>query len=115
VLELPPAAPLVMAIDGLAQRARLGPLPVAPPGDVPTPDAPPAFDLGLTAREREVLALLGRGRTNSEIGEALVISPKTASVHVTNIMRKLGVGRRVEAAAVAHRVGLANATPAPAH
>lgn len=115
VLELPPAAPLVMAIDGLAQRARLGPLPVAPPGDVRTPDAPPAFDLGLTAREREVLALLGRGRTNSEIGEALVISPKTASVHVTNIMRKLGVGRRVEAAAVAHRVGLANATPAPAH
>jgi DNA-binding CsgD family transcriptional regulator len=62
-------------------------------------------------REREVLALVGRGCTNGEIGTALFISPKMASVHVSNIMRKLGVRRRVEAAAVAHRLGL-DAEPA---
>jgi DNA-binding CsgD family transcriptional regulator/tetratricopeptide (TPR) repeat protein len=100
--ELPPCAPLVTAIEGLAQRARLPALPSS------GADEPPAVDLGLTEREQEVLALLGRGRTNSEIGAALVISPKTASVHVTNIMRKLGVRRRVEAAGVAHRLGLLN-------
>jgi ATP/maltotriose-dependent transcriptional regulator MalT len=104
--DLPPSAPLVSAIEGLAQRARLAPLPSSESSDA---DDVPAVDLGLTLREQEVLALLGRGRTNSEIGAALVISPKTASVHVTNIMRKLGVRRRVEAASVAHRLGLLDA------
>jgi DNA-binding CsgD family transcriptional regulator len=62
---------------------------------------------GLTDREREVLLLLADGRSNPEIAQALFISPKTASVHVSNILAKLGVGGRVEAAAVVHRLGVA--------
>ena len=61
---------------------------------------------GLTEREREVLLLLANGRSNPEIAQALFISPKTASVHVSNILAKLGVGGRVEAAAVVHRLGV---------
>ena len=53
----------------------------------------------LTDRERQVLALLADGRTNREIGAALYMSPKTASVHVTHILEKLGVQTRVQAAA----------------
>jgi DNA-binding NarL/FixJ family response regulator len=63
----------------------------------------------LTDRELAVLKLLGQGKTNSEIGAALFISRKTASVHVTNILRKLGVGTRVQAAAVAERADLLQA------
>ena len=63
---------------------------------------------GLTDREREVLALLAAGRSNPEIARALFISAKTASVHVSNILAKLGVSRRVEAAAIAHRLGAAD-------
>ena len=63
--------------------------------------------LGLTSREAEVLALVAVGRTNREIGAELYVSEKTASVHVSNILRKLGVTNRVEAAAVAQRVGIA--------
>ena len=61
---------------------------------------------GLTARERDVLRLLAQGATNTEIGTRLFISGKTASVHVSAILRKLGVRSRVEAAAVAQRRGL---------
>jgi DNA-binding NarL/FixJ family response regulator len=53
-----------------------------------------------------VLRLLGEGRTNRQIGEALFISPKTVSVHVSRIFRKLGVENRTEAAAAARRAGL---------
>ena len=60
---------------------------------------------GLSAREREVLALLLEGRTNREIGQALFISETTASVHVTHIMDKLGVTSRGAAAAAAVRAG----------
>lgn len=60
----------------------------------------------LTPREREVLALVAEGRTNGEVAKALFISTKTASVHVSNILAKLGVASRTEAAAVAHRHGL---------
>ena len=74
--------------------------------DAATPDEEaPAF--ALTPREREVLALVADGRTNRQIAAELFISEKTASVHVSNILAKLGVGNRAEAAAVAHRVGLA--------
>ena len=59
---------------------------------------------GLTGRESEVLALLAEGRTNREIGEALFITEKTASVHVSNILAKLGVSNRGEAAAVAREL-----------
>lgn len=61
----------------------------------------------LTAREREALALVKEGRSNRQIARKLRISEKTASVHVSNVLRKLGVGSRTEAAAAAHRMGLA--------
>jgi len=61
---------------------------------------------GLSGREREVLGLISQGRTNREIGQRLFISQKTVGVHVGNILAKLGVSGRVEAAAVAIRLGL---------
>jgi DNA-binding NarL/FixJ family response regulator len=60
----------------------------------------------LTARELEVLGLLVEGRSNRQIAEQLFISNKTASVHVTNLLAKLGVHSRLEAAAMARRLGL---------
>jgi DNA-binding CsgD family transcriptional regulator/tetratricopeptide (TPR) repeat protein len=70
------------------------------------PARPKAAAFGLSPREREVLLLLAAGRTNREIGERLFISQKTVGVHVGNILSKLGVSGRVEAAAVAIRLGL---------
>jgi DNA-binding NarL/FixJ family response regulator len=58
-----------------------------------------------TAREREVLALIADGRTNRQIAQELFIAEKTASVHVSNILGKLGAASRGEAAALAHRAG----------
>jgi DNA-binding NarL/FixJ family response regulator len=66
----------------------------------------PLARLGLTVREQEVLALLATGRTNRQIAETLFISPKTATLHVSNILSKLGVTNRVEAATIAHRLGV---------
>jgi DNA-binding CsgD family transcriptional regulator len=83
-------------IGALSQRAGFA---VAPP-----PEKSPVA--GLTPREIEVLQLVAAGRSNGEIGTALFISTKTASVHVSNILAKLGVSGRGEAAAVAHRIGL---------
>jgi DNA-binding NarL/FixJ family response regulator len=57
----------------------------------------------LTEREREVLDLLAEGRSNREIAAALFIAPKTASVHVSNILGKLSAASRTEAAAIARR------------
>ena len=71
------------------------------PGPAETPSL-----YGLTARELAVLRLVAAGRTNAQIGAELYISPKTAGVHVTNILRKLGVTNRVRAAALAERAGL---------
>jgi DNA-binding CsgD family transcriptional regulator len=62
--------------------------------------------LGLTPREAEVLMLVSAGRTNRQIGEELFVSEKTASVHVSNILRKLGVSSRIDAAAIAQRLGV---------
>lgn len=85
----------------LAARARLS----LDPGEPAAPPAPePAF--GLTGRERDVLRLVARGRTNRAIAEELFISPKTASVHVSRILTKLGASSRTEAAALAHRLRL---------
>ncbi|WP_433386758.1 helix-turn-helix transcriptional regulator [Micromonospora sp. KLBMP9576] len=67
----------------------------------------------LTRREREVLLLVAEGHSNSRIAERLFISPKTASVHVSRIIAKLGVRNRVEAAALAHRLGLLGEPTAP--
>jgi DNA-binding NarL/FixJ family response regulator len=71
---------------------------------LPAPDDDP---FGLTPREREVLAMVAEGATNREIGERLFMAEKTASVHVSRILAKLDVRSRTEAAAVAHRHGLA--------
>ena len=94
--------PLVDWVDALARRGRLtldAPK-VAADRDLPHESADP---WGLSPREREVLALLAEGRTNRQIGEALFISGKTASVHVTHILDKLGVSSRTEAALLAGR------------
>jgi len=97
-------APLLAQIRALAQRARI---PLQAPAATPQ-DSPPATmaPYGLTERERAVLRLLAAGRTNAQIGAELYISPKTASVHVTSILRKLAVSGRVQAAALAERAGL---------
>jgi DNA-binding CsgD family transcriptional regulator len=95
--------PLSRAIGELASRARID---LAQPSPTPTPPSPTSTPFGLTERELAVLALVGQGRTNSEIGAALFISAKTASVHVTNILRKLQVSSRVQAAAIAAQAGL---------
>jgi DNA-binding CsgD family transcriptional regulator/tetratricopeptide (TPR) repeat protein len=70
--------------------------------------AAPARDVhvSLTRRESEILALVAQGRTNGEIGRQLFISTKTVSVHVSNILGKLGASGRTEAAAIARRDGL---------
>jgi len=94
--------PLLAVIRTLADRARL-PLDAASASVEPHQEAAP---YGLTERELLVLRLLAAGRTNPQIGAELFISPKTASVHVTNILRKLGVSTRVQAAALAERAGL---------
>lgn len=96
------ARPLREEIQALARRARV----VLGSGDVPRPDPAESTELGLTGRELEVLRLLADGRTNRQIGEQLFISAKTASVHVSRILMKLGVANRGEAAAAAHRMGL---------
>ncbi|MGH3151987.1 MAG: helix-turn-helix domain-containing protein [Streptosporangiaceae bacterium] len=101
------AAPIAEELAALARRARLRlePAMVKASGAQP-PSADPMARFGLTEREREVLALVAAGRSNPEIGRILFISTKTASVHVSNILAKLGVSGRVEAAAVAHRLGV---------
>ena len=98
------AGPLDSEVKALASRTRLELAPAEPataPG-IPTP----ARQLGLTPREVEVLALVAAGHSNRQIAQRLFISPKTASVHVSNILGKLGVSTRVQAAAAAHRLGL---------
>jgi DNA-binding CsgD family transcriptional regulator len=97
--------PLSNAIRDLALRARID-LTLSTASPVELPSTATATPFGLTDRELTVLRLLVEGKTNSEIGAALYISRKTASVHVTNILRKLEVATRVQAATVAERTGL---------
>lgn len=96
------AVPLRERIEALARRGRID------LDGVESADAA-ADRLGLTPREREVLALLAEGRSNRQIGEHLYMAESTAGVHVGNILAKLGVTRRSEAAVIAHRIGLAGA------
>ncbi|MEN3280686.1 MAG: hypothetical protein V7607_1826, partial [Solirubrobacteraceae bacterium] len=99
------AALLTAEIEGLARRARILLADAAPARAEPSEvDA-----LGLTDRERAVLELVAEGRTNREIGETLFMAEKTASVHVSRILAKLGVRSRVEAATAAHRLGMTSA------
>lgn len=86
------ATVLLEQLDELIRRGRLV-------------EAPSTASL-LTAREQDVLRLLARGRSNRQIGEELYITGKTASVHVSNILAKLGAASRTEAVAVAYRKGL---------
>jgi DNA-binding CsgD family transcriptional regulator len=111
------AHPLADAIASLARRARI---------DLPDPAmdgspeasatsaarAAPPDPFGLTRREREVLGLVALGRTNRQIAEELFISENTAGVHVSNILGKLGVASRTEAAAIAVRLDMGGAAPA---
>jgi DNA-binding NarL/FixJ family response regulator len=87
------AEPLGQEVELLARRARLTPRNVE-------------SELGLTPREEEVLAHVAAGRTNRQIAEALYISDRTAAVHVSHILTKLGATSRGEAAALAHEAGL---------
>ncbi|SDK18631.1 helix-turn-helix transcriptional regulator [Streptomyces indicus] len=87
------ARPLLEDIDALIRRGRL------------QAQAAPAESV-LTSRERDVLLLLAQGMTNRRIGEELFISGKTASVHVSNILAKLGAASRTEAVGIAYREGL---------
>jgi DNA-binding CsgD family transcriptional regulator len=96
-----------VAIPVAAERTVDEPVSALVRGVAGVPDGPARRDtFGLSGREREVLALIAQGRTNREIGERLFISQKTVGVHVGNILAKLGVSGRVEAAAVAIRLGL---------
>jgi ATP/maltotriose-dependent transcriptional regulator MalT len=101
------AEPLLAQVEAVSRRTRLS---VEAPERVVL-STTSIDQLGLTTREAEVLILLAGGRTNRQIGTELYISDKTASVHVSNILRKLGVTSRVDAAAVAQRLGLPNAPP----
>jgi ATP/maltotriose-dependent transcriptional regulator MalT len=101
---------LVEEVESLAARARLhlgGEVAPAASTERDEPEDP----FGLTARERDVLVLVAAGATNREIGERLHMAEKTASVHVSRILAKLNVRSRTEAAAVAHRQGLADTAP----
>lgn len=122
------ARPLAEAVEQLAARARItldGPAaaprpdPAVHPAVLTGGDGPeraradeedPAIaavaSFGLTPREQDVHRLVAAGHTNRRIAEELFISPKTASVHVSNILAKLGVAGRGEAAALAHRLRL---------
>ncbi len=95
------AVPLRDAAAGLARSARI------PLGDGSARARPTSGPLArLTERELEVLRHVAAGRSNDEIAEALVISPKTASVHVSRILAKLDVSSRTKAAALAYEAGL---------
>ena len=99
---------LAEEVQALAERARLELSSAAGPAGKTAPSRPAAEDpFGLTPRERQVLALLAEGATNRQIGAALYMAEKTASVHVSRILSKLGVQGRTQAAAVAHRQHLA--------
>jgi DNA-binding CsgD family transcriptional regulator/tetratricopeptide (TPR) repeat protein len=98
------AGPLRREIELLARRGRLR---LEDPAATAAPA--PATQLaafGLTRRETEVLELVAAGHTNRQIGQELFITPKTAGLHVSRILAKLGVAGRGQAAAVAHRLGL---------
>jgi DNA-binding NarL/FixJ family response regulator len=109
------AAPLLAEVEALIRRARLRPEGTAGEPEAASDDKSAgetdADPFGLTPREREVLRLVADGDSNNQIAQQLFISRATASVHVSNILSKLGVTTRVQAAALAHRRGLVAAVP----
>ena len=100
------ALPLCAEIEGLARRGRINLSVDNEKAASVAESSSPLAQLGLTAREQEVLTLVATGATNRQIAETLFISPKTATLHVSNILSKLGVTNRVEAATIAHRLGV---------
>ncbi|MEA2271927.1 MAG: hypothetical protein QOI98_635 [Solirubrobacteraceae bacterium] len=102
--ELLGAAPLARELTLLARRARVELSNGGPPE--PAEEDDPGAQFGLTRREREVLRLVSEGHTNREIAQALFVTEKTAGAHVSNILAKLGVRSRLEAATAAQRLGL---------
>jgi predicted ATPase/DNA-binding CsgD family transcriptional regulator len=103
---------LAEELSGLAARARLRLQDAADAEEAEGEAAAPENPFGLTPRELQVLALVAAGATNREIAAELFMAEKTASVHVSRILGKLDVRSRTEAAAVAHRNGLAEAPQA---
>jgi len=123
---LPLPKPIEVALEGRIERGAPVARPMGGPGaparpsgsavpaarldalaDFASPSGQPAqHDFGLSKRELEVLALIAEGRSNPEIGRRLFITRKTVAVHVSNILTKLGVSGRVEAAAAAIRLGI---------
>jgi DNA-binding CsgD family transcriptional regulator len=102
------AEPLATAVRALGRRARID---LVHTDDAnPEHQAEPPDSYRLTEREKDILSLIAQGRTNAEIGAVLFISPKTVSVHITNLLRKLGVTNRVQAATLAERAGLTTPT-----
>jgi DNA-binding CsgD family transcriptional regulator len=97
-------APLTARIEALALRCRIE-LRTADAPSAPN-DAAAAAQLGITPREVEILAHLAAGASDREIAEALFISKKTVSVHVSNVLRKLRVSNRIEAGKIGQRHGL---------
>jgi DNA-binding NarL/FixJ family response regulator len=71
-------------------------------GAIPEPEPDPLP--GLTDREREILALVGEGLTNRQIGQRLYLAEKTVKNHISRLLAKLGVERRIQAAVIAHQV-----------
>ena len=110
------ATALAAEIEALARRARVeldvaaetdaGAAPAGARVEIRDERAARIAGLGLSTRELEVLGLVAEGRTNRQIADELFITEKTAGHHVSNILGKLGVGSRTEAAAVAVRLGL---------
>ena len=99
------AAPIAQRLGAVPLAAQVADLTRRSGSDVD------ADDPGLTGRELEVLRLVAAGQSNREIAAALVISPKTASVHVSNILAKLGAATRTEAAVKAHHLGVLGLLP----
>jgi DNA-binding CsgD family transcriptional regulator len=102
------ARPLEARLESLARRRRVE---LSPAVAAPAHAQAPADPFGLTAREREILRLLAEGYTNRRIADELFISESTAGVHVSNILGKLGVASRTEAATMAVRLGLDRPAP----
>src|SRR5262249_35457319 len=96
--------------ESLGARAELGAVEALALAHEPAP--PAARRTELTRRERQVIALLARGYSNRAIAEELVISEKTAEIHVSNILGKLGFSSRAQAAAYAVEHRLADTQPA---
>lgn len=107
------AQPLGQAIDDLARRARLELAARPAPERARDPSLEAGRSLGLTPRETEILGLVRRGRTNRAIAEELFITEKTVGVHMTNILGKLGVASRLDAAAIAAHLAIGD-EPRPA-